>query len=102
MVQDFGRCFHLVDTGCLQLLFESSLGYALFTSTMAEEIGQKSKAVQDQIQNLATFGKMVQLKSFLPFRCDLVGKDANQMLKIWVFRDAAHALENANDVSEGA
>lgn len=35
---------------------------------MAEEIGQRSKAVQEQIQDLSTFGKMVKLISFLPFR----------------------------------
>ncbi|KAL7006529.1 Nucleolar protein 56 [Cystobasidiomycetes sp. EMM_F5] len=49
------------------VLFESAVGYALFTSTLHEEIGQRSKAVQEQISSLATFGKMVQLKSFLPF-----------------------------------
>lgn len=38
---------------------------------------------QEAIPNLSKFGKMVELKSFLPFR------------------DAAHALENANDISEG-
>ncbi|KAK9895780.1 Nop-domain-containing protein [Cystobasidium minutum MCA 4210] len=65
------------------LLFESAVGYALFSCQMAEEIGQRSKAVQEQIADLSTFGKMVKLISFLPFR------------------DAAHALENANDVSEG-
>jgi len=65
------------------LLFESSVGYALFSATLHEEIGQRSKAVQDQIAELSTFGKMVKLESFEPFK------------------DAAHALENANDVSEG-
>lgn len=43
----------------------------------------KSKAVQEAIQDLSKFGKMVKLKSFLPFG------------------SAGEALQNANDVSEG-
>ena len=41
-----------------------------FTSraTLHEEIGQRSKAVQDQIAELSTFGKMVKLESFEPFK----------------------------------
>ncbi|MBW0482094.1 hypothetical protein O181_021809 [Austropuccinia psidii MF-1] len=65
------------------VLFECSAGYGLFAIKFTEEIGGRTKAVQDAIPNLAKFGKMVELKSFLPFR------------------DASHALENANDVSEG-
>ncbi|KAF9510992.1 hypothetical protein BS47DRAFT_1347316 [Hydnum rufescens UP504] len=65
------------------VLFESSSGYALFESKLVEEIGLKDKDVQKSIQDLPKFGKMVQLKSFVPFK------------------SAAHALENANDVSEG-
>lgn len=65
------------------VLFESSAGYALFAVKFKEEIGGRTKAVQDAIPNLSKFGKMIELKSFLPFR------------------DAAHALENANDISEG-
>ena len=65
------------------LLLESSTGYALFKSTMAEEIGQRSQAVQESIADLARFAKLVHLVTFTPFK------------------DAAQALENANDVSEG-
>ncbi|THH04947.1 hypothetical protein EW145_g5150 [Phellinidium pouzarii] len=65
------------------LLFESASGYAVFEVKQHEEIGAKTKAVQDSIGDLAKFGKMVQLLSFSPFK------------------NAAHALENANDVSEG-
>lgn len=46
--------------------------------------GQRSLQVQEAISDVTKFGAMVGLKGFLPFR------------------DAAHALENANDVSEGA
>ncbi|BGO91505.1 hypothetical protein NBRC10512_003166 [Rhodotorula toruloides] len=65
------------------LLFESATGLSLFTSEFAEEIGKSAKSVQDSIDDLSKFGKMVKLVSFVPFT------------------DAAHALEVANDVSEG-
>lgn len=64
-------------------LFESASGYAIFEIKFVEDIGAKSSAVQDSIKDLAKFGKMVNLLSFLPFK------------------SAAQALENANDVSEG-
>jgi len=73
----------LADTMATHILFESSAGYALFAIKFTEEIAGRTKAVQEAIPNLSKFGKMVELKSFLPFR------------------DAAHALENANDISEG-
>lgn len=65
------------------VLFESASGYAIFEAKQQEEIGAKTKAVQASIEDLQKFGKMVQLISFSPFK------------------SAAHALENANDVSEG-
>ncbi|KIJ55044.1 hypothetical protein M422DRAFT_152738 [Sphaerobolus stellatus SS14] len=65
------------------ILFESSSGYAIFETKNTEEIGAKTKGVQQSLKDLASFGKMVQLVSFSPFK------------------SAAHALENANDVSEG-
>ncbi|KAI0315603.1 Nop-domain-containing protein [Amylostereum chailletii] len=65
------------------LLFESASGYAIFEVKLREEVAAMTKAVQDSIQDLAKFGKMVSLVSFSPFK------------------SAAHALENANDVSEG-
>jgi len=64
-------------------LFETASGYAIFKVNFKEDIGSRSKAVQDSIDDLAKFGKMVSLTSFSPFK------------------SAAHALENANDVSEG-
>ncbi|KAI0059627.1 Nop-domain-containing protein [Artomyces pyxidatus] len=65
------------------ILFESASGYAVFEVKLKEEVAAMSKAVQQSIQDLAKFGKMVSLVSFSPFK------------------SAAHALENANDVSEG-
>ena len=65
------------------ILFESASGYAVFEVKQHEEIGAKTKTVQESIGDLSKFGKMVSLLSFLPFK------------------SAAHALENANDVSEG-
>jgi len=65
------------------VLFESASGYAIFETKDTEEIGAKTRQVQSSIKDLGSFGKMVQLVSFSPFK------------------SAAHALENANDVSEG-
>ncbi|GAA5940881.1 snoRNP complex protein NOP56 [Sporobolomyces koalae] len=65
------------------LLFECATGLALFSSEFAEEIGKNVKTAQDSIDDVAKFGKLVKLVSFVPFQ------------------DAAHALEVANDVSEG-
>jgi nucleolar protein 56 len=65
------------------ILFESASGYAIFEAKLIEDIGSKSGAVQESIKDLAKFGKMVSLLSFSPFK------------------NAAQALENANDVSEG-
>ncbi|KAK5126850.1 snoRNP complex protein nop56 [Meristemomyces frigidus] len=66
------------------LLHESSVGYAIFSVKLqADTVGARLKEVQDAHQDLARFGKMVQLVSFAPFA------------------GAGQALENANDVSEG-
>lgn len=64
-------------------LFESASGFAIFEIKLKENIGAFTKAVQDSINDLSKFQKMVNLISFAPFK------------------SAAHALENANDISEG-
>ncbi|KAJ7093092.1 hypothetical protein C8R44DRAFT_397866 [Mycena epipterygia] len=64
-------------------LFESASGYAVFEAKLSDDIGARTLAVQQSIADLAKFGKIVSLVSFLPFK------------------SAAQALENANDVSEG-
>ncbi|KAG1814784.1 Nop domain-containing protein [Suillus subaureus] len=64
-------------------LFESASGYAIFDIKLHENIGSHVKAVQDSINDLSKFGKMVTLVSFSPFK------------------NAADALENINDISEG-
>jgi hypothetical protein len=66
------------------ILFESASGYAIFEVKLREEIAAMTDAVQNSIQDLGKFKKMVSLVSFSPFK------------------NAAHALENANDISEGA
>jgi nucleolar protein 56 len=66
------------------ILFESASGYAIFEVKLREEIAAMTEAVQKSIEDLGKFKKMVTLLSFSPFK------------------SAAHALENANDVSEGA
>ncbi len=65
------------------ILFESASGYAIFEVKLREEIAAMTEAVQNSIQDLGKFKKMVSLMSFSPFK------------------NAAHALENANDISEG-
>ncbi|KAF3907124.1 hypothetical protein ABW21_db0204337 [Orbilia brochopaga] len=66
------------------VLLENAVGYSVFEVVMQPEtIGNRLKEVQEAVQDLARFGKMVKLVSFAPFQ------------------GAAHALENANDVSEG-
>ncbi|KAI6097935.1 Nop-domain-containing protein [Pisolithus croceorrhizus] len=65
------------------LLFESASGYAIFEVKLREEVGARTKDVQDSINDLSKFNKMVSLLSFSPFR------------------SAADALENINDISEG-
>ncbi|KAJ7231468.1 NOP56 protein [Mycena haematopus] len=64
-------------------LFESASGYAVFEAKLSDDIGSRTQAVQKSITDLAKFGKIVSLVSFLPFK------------------SAAQALENINDVSEG-
>ncbi|KAG8898942.1 snoRNP complex protein nop56 [Tulasnella sp. 403] len=65
------------------ILFESASGYAIFEVKQVEEIGAKTREVQEGIQDYGLFSKMVSLKSFSPFK------------------SAADALENINDISEG-
>ena len=65
------------------VLFESSVGYAVFSVKLAEDIGRRTQTVQESIDSVQQFGSMVKLASFVPFK------------------DAANALENINDCSEG-
>lgn len=64
-------------------LLETASGYAIFEVKLSDNIGASAEAFQDSISDLSKFGKMVNLLSFSPFK------------------SAAHALENANDLSEG-
>ena len=54
------------------VLFEGPSGYALFTVNMQEEIGAKTKQMQDTVNDLNIFNRMVQLASFLPFTSAVV------------------------------
>lgn len=50
------------------LLFENPMGYSIFkVAHQADTVGNRLKEVQDAIQDLSKFGKMVELISFLPF-----------------------------------
>jgi len=65
------------------LLSESAAGYALFQVTESEEIGSRSREFLEKLQDVYVFSTIVKLVSFVPFK------------------NAAHALENTNDISEG-
>ena len=50
------------------LLYEGPMGYSLFkTVHQADTVGNRLKEVQDAARDLSKFGKMIELKSFLPF-----------------------------------
>ena len=65
------------------VLFECAAGLAIFKVEQAEQIGSLTKQVQEAIDDLPSFGKMVKLLSFSPFK------------------SAADALQGALDISEG-
>lgn len=51
------------------LLHESALGYAIFKVVLQQDtVGLHLKEVQKAGQDLAKFGKMVQLVNFAPWR----------------------------------
>lgn len=51
------------------LIHESSVGYAIFQVVQQPEtIGNRLKEVQDACQDLAKFGKMINLVNFAPYR----------------------------------
>ncbi|PKY49919.1 Nop-domain-containing protein [Rhizophagus irregularis] len=74
---------HEMAIGVNFVLFETPFGYALFERLQSEEIGVKLEQVQKSVEDLVKFGKTIKLKAIAPFK------------------NAAHALENANDISEG-
>ncbi len=63
------------------LLYESPSGYALFECHQVEQISLATQS--ESVDNYSKFNQMIKLSSFIPFK------------------SAAHALENANDISEG-
>ncbi|KAJ2323681.1 Nucleolar protein 56, partial [Coemansia sp. RSA 2673] len=65
------------------VLYESASGYGLFQVQQAEKVGSQLAEVQATINDLSKFGKFIKATSFAPFK------------------NAADALENINDVSEG-
>lgn len=56
------------------LLFESPVGYGLFkVAHQSDSVGNSLKEVQEGVNDLAKFGKMVDLASFVPFEYVLLG-----------------------------
>lgn len=55
------------------LLHEGPMGYSVFKVThQVDAVGNRLKEVQESVQDLAKFGKMVQLVSFVPFEYALI------------------------------
>ncbi|BCS22233.1 snoRNP complex protein NOP56 [Aspergillus puulaauensis] len=66
------------------ILFEGPMGFSLFkVAHKGDSVGHNLKEVQEGVDDLAKFGKMVQLSSFLPFE------------------NNKQALSEINDISEG-
>ncbi|KAI9738205.1 MAG: snoRNP complex protein nop56 [Cirrosporium novae-zelandiae] len=66
------------------LLHEAPMGYSLFQVIhQADTVGNRLKEVQESVRDLAKFGKMVRIASFLPFE------------------DGQQALQEVNNISEG-
>jgi nucleolar protein 56 len=65
------------------VLFESASGYGLFEVVENEEIANLLEEVQQNVNELSKFGRIVKLKAFQPFI------------------SAENALENINNISEG-
>jgi len=60
------------------LLQESPMGYALFkVKHQQDTVGNRLKEVQDATTDLAKFGKMVDVVSFLPFEYALTSWKLN-------------------------
>ena len=76
-------CWETAADMLTHVLFESASGYAIFEVKLQDALASSSKELQGSIEDLGKFWKMVNLLSFSPFK------------------SAAHALENANDISEG-
>lgn len=67
----------------LYLLYESATGYAVFQRVSNEEIGASDLELQNDLQKLSQFSKMVKLVSFSPFT------------------DPANALQDCICIAEG-
>ena len=73
-----------MSNGVDYVLFEEAAGYALFKVLLQPQtIGARLPEVQEAANDISKFRKVLELVTFAPFK------------------GAAHALENANDISEG-
>ena len=66
----------------LFVLYETAAGYSLVEVIGLDELGQSSDAVPQSTLDLTRFGKVVKLQAFAPFK------------------NAAHALDEMNAISE--
>mmetsp|Transcript_4881 Transcript_4881/g.14167 ORF Transcript_4881/g.14167 Transcript_4881/m.14167 type:complete len:525 (-) Transcript_4881:122-1696(-) len=68
----------------LYLLYESAAGYALFLRKEFEETAENEAEVQESLQDLKKFGKIVSLHAWTPFK------------------DAEEALQQVNSIAAGS
>eukprot|EP00698_Gefionella_okellyi_P017066 TRINITY_DN4948_c0_g2_i1.p1 TRINITY_DN4948_c0_g2~~TRINITY_DN4948_c0_g2_i1.p1 ORF type:complete len:556 (+),score=169.01 TRINITY_DN4948_c0_g2_i1:49-1716(+) len=68
----------------LYVLFESASGYGLFERKGSDDIAQFHESIQEAVQDMGRFSRLMELKAFVPFS------------------SAENALENINCISEGA
>lgn len=89
VIKDRGKVFPkvvgstVVTMSTVFVLFETAYGYSLFERLESDEIGRNVETVTAAMQDLGKFGRSVKLQAFLPFK------------------NAAEALQNINEVSEG-
>jgi hypothetical protein len=70
------------------LLHEGPMGYSVFKVVhQVDTVGNRLKEVQDSVQDLAKFGKMVQLVSFVPFEYAHIAPAMLRIMLIKTVRD---------------
>jgi nucleolar protein 56 len=82
------------------LLHEGPMGYSVFKVVhQVDTVGNRLKEVQDSVRDLAKFGKMVQLVSFVPFEYARIAMHVVH----YAYQDSSgrQALEELHDISEG-
>ncbi len=73
------------------LLHEGPMGYSLFKVVhQPESVGNRLVEVQNGVQDLSKFGKMVSLQSFLPFEYKQILRERAHKLLIAIGTESKH------------